>query len=34
MVTYQLISVKHRDVSFQVWSVGEIDPDFLPMPVT
>lgn len=33
MVTYKLITVKHKDVSFKVWAVGEIDPDFLPTRV-
>lgn len=33
MVTYKLIMVKHKDVSFKVWAVGEIDPDFFPTRV-
>lgn len=33
MVTYKLITVKHKDVSFKVWAVGEIDPDFFPTRV-
>lgn len=30
---YKLIAVKHKDVSFKVWAVREIDLDFLPMRV-
>lgn len=29
MVTYQLITVKRKEVSSNVWAVGEIGPDFL-----
>lgn len=30
---YKLIAVKHKDVSFKVWAVREIDLDSLPMRV-